>query len=456
MDLKDKKILIAGAGISGQGAACLLGKAGISADIYDGNPNLDEDAVRAKLPEGMEVTFLKGTYEDTYADAYDMLVISPGIPLTAAMPRSFADRNKPVWGEIELAAHFAKGRIAAITGTNGKTTTTALVGSILKAYYDSVFVVGNIGIPFTGVALETTEDSVIAAEISSFQLETAIDFRPQVSAVLNVTPDHLDRHGTMEAYADMKCSISKNQTSDQVMILNYDDPITRQMASKISARPVMFSRVADLEEGIVLSDGAFVIRDGGKEIRVAGTDEVLLPGSHNQENILAAIGITYFMGVPAGVIGEAVKCFRAVEHRIEYVDTVDGVEYYNDSKGTNPDAAIKGIRAMSRPTILIGGGYDKKSEYDSWIEAFDGRVRYLILMGQTADKIAETARAHGFTDIVMASDMEDALKKARSLARPGDAVLLSPACASWGMFPNYEVRGNVFKEIVRSFSGENA
>lgn len=447
------KILIAGAGISGMGAARLLGEAGMGAVIYDGREDLDRESVKAQLPEGMSVSFLLGEYAEDTADDFDMVVLSPGISVNSAIARSFSMRGKPVWGEIELAAHFAKGRIAAITGTNGKTTTTALVGEILRAWYDSVFVVGNIGIPFTSVALDTTEDSVIAAEISSFQLETTEEFHPAVSAVLNLTPDHLDRHGTMEVYGDTKLSISKKQTKAEKIVLNYDDEITRAMADRAPASPVMFSRLTELEEGIFLIDGTFTIKENGEKLPVCTTEEIKLLGAHNYENILAAIGICYYMGVPVESIRRAVMAFEAVEHRIEYVDTVDGVDYYNDSKGTNPDAAIKGIQAMVKPTVLLGGGYDKKAEYDQWIQSFDGKVKCLILMGATARAIGNTAAAHGFTNILYVDSMEEALELAREQASPGDAVLLSPACASWGMFKNYEVRGQVFKEIVRSFKG---
>lgn len=451
--LDGKKILIAGAGVSGRGAARLLGRAGYDAAVYDGNTDLDTEDFRAQMPDGMRLDFELGEYSENLAGQYDMLILSPGISVNSPVAKSFYDRGKTVWGEIELASHFAKGRIAAITGTNGKTTTTALVGSIFRNWYTSVFVVGNIGIPFTSVALDTKEDSVIAAEISSFQLETTVDFHPAVSAVLNLTPDHLDRHGTMEVYGKTKLSISGKQTKDEKIILNYDDPATRAMADQTSATPVMFSRKVSLPEGIVLEDNMFLIREGGKETPVCSTDEIRLLGSHNHENILAAIGITYYMGVPVEKIREAVMAFEAVEHRIEYVDTVDGVDYYNDSKGTNPDAAIKGIQAMVKPTVLLGGGYDKKARYDDWIESFDGKVKWLILMGATAEAIGETARAHGFVNILYADSLEEAMNMAKEKAVPGDAVLLSPACASWGMFKNYEVRGQMFKEIVRRFKG---
>lgn len=451
MDLKEKNILIAGAGLSGKGAAKLLLKGQITPTIYDGNEQLDTDKLRQEIPGGEHLAFLLGKYQDQMADDFDLLILSPGISVYGEIAQSFLSRNKPVWGEIELAWYFSKGRIAAITGTNGKTTTTALVGSILKNYYESVFVVGNIGIPFASVATETTENSVIAAEISSFQLETAVDFCPEVSAVLNVTPDHLDRHKTMENYADTKLSISKNQDSSKVIVLNYDDPITREMGEKTSARPVYFSRKEELPSGIILKDGNFVIRENEAETVVCNTGEINLLGGHNHENILAAIGICYYMGVPVPKIKEAVMAFRAVEHRIEYVDTVDGVDYYNDSKGTNPDAAIKGIQAMVKKTVLLGGGYDKGASYDQWISSFDGKVKCLIVMGATADAIEQSARSLGFEEVIHAQTLEEAMEIARQKALPGEAVLLSPACASWGMFKNYEVRGQVFKEIVRRF-----
>ena len=453
MKLEGKKVLVVGAGKSGIAASELLLDKKIETVLYDGNKDLDVEKLYEKAPKLKGMPVLLGELTDEQLRAFDVAVLSPGVPTDLPVVERMRAQNVCIWGEIELAAHFAKGKIAAITGTNGKTTTTALVGSILREYYKSVFVVGNIGIPFTSVALDTTEDSVIAAEISSFQLETTIDFQPEVSAVLNVTPDHLDRHGTMEVYADTKFSISKKQNKEQVIVLNYDDPITREMAKKATARPVMFSRLEELDEGIVLRGDTFIIKEDGKELPVCTTSEIKLLGSHNHENILAAIGITYYMGVPVEQIRDAVMKFTAVEHRIEYVDTVDGVDYYNDSKGTNPDAAIKGISAMTKPTILLGGGYDKKSAYDEWINAFHGKVRYLIVMGATAQAIADTAKNHGFHNVIFADTFEEAMNIAKEKARPGDAVLLSPACASWGMFKNYEVRGKVFKEIVRKFKG---
>lgn len=446
MDLQGKRVIVAGTGISGIGAAKLLVESGIETVIYDGNEALDKKEIQSRVGSPIEV--ILGTLTQEEVDSFDMMVLSPGISVNAPFVQEFTKKGIPVWSEIELAYYFSHGEIAAITGTNGKTTTTALVGEIVACQCDSTFVVGNIGIPYTNVALDTKDDSMIVAEISSFQLETIHDFCPKVSAVLNITPDHLDRHGTVECYADTKLKIAMNQTKDQFCVLNYDDETTRAMAERIQATPVFFSRKHVLEQGVYLKDDSFIVAWDGNVQTICTMDDINLLGGHNHENILAAIGISYFMGIRPEAILEGIRKFKGVAHRIEFVEEVRGVAYYNDSKGTNPDAAIKGIQAMNRPTFLIGGGYDKKSEYDEWIEAFDGKVKKLILLGQTAQKIADTAKAHGFNDIVMVESLEEAVNYAAEHAVEGDAVLLSPACASWGMFKNYEVRGDQFKEFV--------
>ena len=378
----------------------------------------------------------------------DLVVASPGIPVDSPALGRFFDAGIPVWGEVELAWNCEKGQVAAITGTNGKTTTTALVGEIMKRHFSSVFVVGNIGTAYTAKALQTGRDSVTVAEISSFQLETVHSFHPRVSAILNITPDHLNRHHTMENYAAVKESIAKNQTKEDFCILNYDDTRLREFAGSCPARVIWFSSQSIPEEGFFLDGDLICQTFGGKREELLNVRDMRLLGVHNYENVMAAMAIASSFGVPMEEIIPAVKAFRAVEHRIEFVAEKKGVVYYNDSKGTNPDAAIRGIRAMRWPTILIGGGYDKGNDYDEWIEAFDGKVKLLVLIGQTREKIAECARRHGMENVVLADSFEEAMEICTENAVSGDAVLLSPACASWGMFPNYEVRGQMFKDYV--------
>lgn len=451
MELKGKNVLVIGAGISGISAAKLVAEAGAygaSITIFDGNDNLAPERVAEKLPKELDAQIYTGTLPPEAVCRADLVIVSPGVPVDTEFMEQFRRRGTEIWGEVELAYRYAKGKLIAITGTNGKTTTTALTGQIMKDYLEEVFVVGNIGIPYTSIACQTTEDSVTVAEISSFQLETIHTFQPDVSAVLNITPDHLNRHHMMENYVAMKEAIAKNQRRDSRCILNYEDVYTKAFGERTCAQPFYFSSKRVLEEGIYLQDGGIYLADGSGPELVMHLSQSQLPGIHNAENIMAAIGLAHCMGVPLAQIGESVKAFKAVEHRIEFVTEKKGVVYYNDSKGTNPDAAIRGIRAMDRPTVLIGGGYDKDSSYDEWIEAFDGKVTWLVLLGQTKEKIAACARRHGFTNIVTAETLEEAVHICAGKARKGDAVLLSPACASWGMFPNYEVRGNLFKELV--------
>lgn len=449
MEVAGKKVLVFGSGISGIGAAGLLEERGAEVILYDGNKKLDQQAILEQLGEESKTKVILGAFPEELLDALDMVIISPGVPTDLPIVNKMHEKEIPVIGEIELAYLLGRGEVLAITGTNGKTTTTALLGEIMKNACESVFVVGNIGNPYTTVVDETRDDSVIVAEMSSFQLESIDTFRPKVSAILNLTPDHLNRHHTMEAYIQAKMNIAKNQTEEDVCVLNYEDEVLKKFGEEVKADVLYFSSRRRLEKGIYLENGNIIYKNP-EDCLVCNVNELKLLGTHNFENVMAAVAMAAAYGVPMEKIRESIKAFAGVEHRIEFVAEKGGVAYYNDSKGTNPDAAIRGIQAMNRPTVLIGGGYDKDSDYKEWIQSFDGKVKRLVLIGQTKEKIAEEAKECGFYDITMADTFEEAMDICIRTAQPGEAVLLSPACASWGMFKNYEERGDKFKEIVNS------
>jgi len=450
MKLDKKTVLVFGTGLSGISAVGFLENITDKIIVYDTNASLDIETIREKLTDSFTGEIVLGELKEEYLDTVSLAVLSPGVPTDLPVVNRIREKNIPVWGEVELAYYKAKGQIAAITGTNGKTTTTSLVGDIMKAYFEEVFVVGNIGIPYTDIACKTSEASVTVIEMSSFQLETIVDFRPQVSAILNITPDHLNRHHTMENYIAAKLNIAKNQGADDVCILNYEDEVLREAGLGLKTNVLYFSSLRKLEKGIYLEGDNIIYSDGNNTETIVDVTQMNIFGRHNYENTMAAIGIALSLKVPVEVINKAVRNFVAVEHRIEFVTTKNGVKYYNDSKGTNPDASIKAIESMPAPTCLIAGGYDKGSEYDEWLEAFKGKIKALVLIGQTKDKIAEAARKHGFHDIYMANSLQEAVEICHRLSQEGDCVLLSPACASWDMFPNYEERGRLFKEYVRN------
>lgn len=449
MEVTGKKVLVFGSGISGIGAVKLLEEQGAEVILYDGNEKIEKDSIKGKLEKNSKAEIIIGEFPDGLLEELDIVILSPGVPTDLPVVNAMREKGILITGEVELAYSFGKGDVLAITGTNGKTTTTTLLGEIMKAYQEEVFVVGNIGNPYTVAAGRMTDKSVAVAEMSSFQLETILTFRPKVSAILNFTPDHLNRHHTMEAYVEAKKNIAKNQTAEDFCILNYEDERTRKFGENVKANVLYFSSAHKVERGIYLEDGNIVYSNPEKVV-VCNVNELRLLGVHNYENYMAAIAMAAVYGVPMDLIRKVIKEFKGVEHRIEYVTEKNGVAYYNDSKGTNPDAAIKGIQAMNRPTVLIGGGYDKDSSYIEWIRAFDGKVKKLVLLGQTKEKIAKDAEKCGFHDYVLVDTFEEAVLLAAKTAKEGDAVLLSPACASWGMFPNYEVRGEKFKEIVNS------
>ena len=466
MDYTNKKALIIGAGISGVAAYNLLTKAGANPILYDANDELDIDEVRMKTCDGEKANVIIGTLPEEVKDTLNLVVLSPGVPVDKGLALEFKEKGLYITGEIELAHSVANGKLVAITGTNGKTTTTALTGQIVSDYLKymssaskmssgEAFIVGNIGIPYTSLAMNTLDRDITVAEISSFQLETIHEFHPCISAILNITPDHLNRHHTMEEYIRVKEEITRNQTMDDYCVLNYEDEALRAFGEKVetgqtagSPKILWFSSAREVENGCYYYDECIYQAKDGVKTNLMNIHDMRLLGMHNVENVMAAICMTDALGIPMDIILKTIHDFKAVEHRIEYVDTIKGVEYYNDSKGTNPDAAIKAVLAMNRPTILIGGGYDKGNTYDEWIESFGKTVKALVLLGQTADKIEQCAREHGFTKIYRAENLEEAVQICADLAQEGEAVLLSPACASWGMFPNYEVRGKMFKELV--------
>ncbi len=451
MDLTGKKFLVVGTGISGVAAVKLL--SGIGAGkivVLDGNTKLTDKAVREKIKADAEYDVIIGEFPEDKRKDIDIVVLSPGVPTDLPFVEKFAKAGIPVWGELELAYQCSAGKLYAITGTNGKTTTTALTGAIMREFYKKVYVVGNIGLPYTEYALEMDEDTVTVAEVSSFQLETINTFTPDVCAILNITPDHLNRHHTMQNYIDTKFKIAQNQAPEDVCVLNYEDHCLRDNASKVKSRVFWFSSRHNLPCGIWIDNEDIMYKEDkdSETIKICGIHDMKLLGIHNYENVMAAIAICVHAGVPIECIRKAVSEFEAVEHRIEFVKEVNKVKYYNDSKGTNPDAAIKAVQAMVTPTVLIGGGYDKQSEYDEWIDSFGDTVKCLVLFGATADKIEDTARKHGFDNIIRVNDLKEAVKVSSESAGEGEAVLLSPACASWDMFKSYEERGKLFKQYV--------
>lgn len=448
-----KKVMVAGCGKSGIAAVKLLLAQNASILLYDGNENVNTKEVLEKIgvdKKETRVEVVLGDFPVERISELELAVLSPGVPTDLPFVLALKEAGIKIWGEIELAYQFGKGEVVAITGTNGKTTTTSLTGEMMADYFDSVFVVGNIGNPYTLEVEKMNENTVTVAEISSFQLETIDEFCPKVSAILNITPDHLNRHHTLENYIQAKLDITKNQTKEQVCVLNYDDEVLREKAENLPATVMFFSRKVSLKNGICLDgDNIVYVKDGVSKV-VVDRKDLLIPGDHNVENAMAGIAMGIAMGIPVDSIHKSLVKFRAVEHRIEFVEEKNGVVYYNDSKATNTDAAIKGIEAMDRPTVLIGGGYDKGSEYGDWLQACKEKVKALVLLGQTREVIAAEARTQGIQDIVMVESLEEAVQVCAKKAAPGDAVLLSPACASWGMFDNFEQRGRMFKDYVKN------
>ncbi|MGI6491519.1 MAG: UDP-N-acetylmuramoyl-L-alanine--D-glutamate ligase [Peptococcaceae bacterium] len=451
MKLKNKRALVVGAGKSGLAVASFLADKGAAVTLTDASqPVFPEGELERLVAAGVRLAL--GGYPEVKQDSYDLVVMSPGIPLTVEPAQLASKHGIALTGEMELAYRFCRALLVAVTGTNGKTTTTALLGEIFKQSGKRTLVAGNIGIPLVKEVERYGQQDIIVAEVSSFQLETTTDFKPKIALILNITPDHLDRHGTMEGYINAKAKIFTNQNAGDCTILNYDDPLTRSLADRTPARVIWFSRREELQEGVYVVEGRIIANLGGVAEFICRKDEIGIPGAHNLENALAAIAVARTMGVAIPDLVHTLKTFQGVPHRLEFVAEIDGVRYINDSKGTNPDASIKALEAYSERIVLIAGGKNKGSNFDAFAEKIKEKARVLVVLGQSAAAIAAAARAKGFEEILYANNFEEAVLLAHQAARPGEIVLLSPACASWDMFENYEERGGLFKKIVMSFT----
>jgi len=440
-------------GLSGQSAALLLSQLGAKVTVSDSRADISYNYD----PAAHGIKCRLGQDPSDFVDEFDLVIISPGISVNAPFVQKAKSLGITVWGETELAFRLCPCPMLAITGTNGKTTVTTLVGEILKRHNPGTVIAGNIGIPLTGLVSSLTPENIVVAEISSFQLETIAAFRPKISAVLNMTEDHLDRHGTMENYIAAKSRIFENQRQDDITVLNYDNPVTREM--KPSGRVLFFSLHENPECGVYLKDGIIKYRLSaaakhmhGSRPGESGEDAPILSISETRvmpENALAAVALSLCAGVAPEIIADVLRDFKGVEHRLEYTATINGVDYYNDSKATNVDAAIKALENFKRPVILIGGGSDKNADFAPWVKLFGKKVVRLIVLGQTAGQIVAACTAAGFSAYEKANSLKEAVDRAKALAEPGQVVLFSPACASFDMFRNYIERGDLFKQYVQ-------
>ena len=457
MSYQNQSALVIGAGISGFAAAKYLAAAGARVMLSDAKEEADaeKDAVTQKHIEALRtqgISCVFGAQREELIEGTDLIVLSPAVPERIPLVQAARARGIRVTTEVELAGEIAHAPIYAVTGTNGKTTTTTLLGELLRAHFPAVGIGGNIGVPLIDVAQEIPADGAIAAEISSYQMEATTHFHPAVAAELNVTPDHIVRHGSMEVYQAMKEKLFAAQTAEDFLVLNCDDPHTRGMAERARGKVCFFSRREELAEGAtVRADGMIVIRWDGEEHVLISARELGIPGGHNVENALAAAAVAFFAGVTPAEMRPVLRAFKGVEHRIEFVRTLDGVSYYNDSKATNTDSAIKALEAFDGHMILIAGGDDKLTDLTEFMELVHARVDELILVGDAAERFGAAALDAGIAPehIHRAGYlMEKAVQTARELAAPPQTVLLSPACASFDMYGGYEERGRDFKRIV--------
>lgn len=446
---KSTRVLVIGMARSGIAAVKLLLSLGAVPLIND---QKKEDAFGRELDCFINTPceFHLGENPVPLLSSCDLVVISPGVPIDAPVVKQAQKKGVPLIGELELAYSYLKGRLIAVTGTNGKTTTVSLLGRLFENAGYTVHVGGNIGYPLCAIAMESKDDDIIVAEVSSFQLESIRSFHPLAAALLNITEDHLNRHHTMEAYAALKRRIFENQTEEDLAVINYDDPPSREISENLIPRVAYFSRVQAVQHGICLKDHAVVSVADGVQTTLCQDDDILIPGPHNLENAMAAASIAIAFGISPGVIRYTFQTFTGVEHRIETVRTVNGVTYINDSKGTNTASTLKAVDSMRAPTVIILGGYDKHTDFGGLSEAIKKSpyIKHAVLLGQTARQIEESLKKHEFLEYTQAYSLEDAVRKAGDQAVPGGNVLFSPACASFDMFRDYEHRGAVFKEIV--------
>ena len=449
MIYRDKKVLVVGMARSGVAAAQLLKQAGAAVIVNDSKTEEELGENIAPLKD-LDVIRAFGRPAGELLEGIDALVISPGIPDTAPFVRAAKEKGIYVTGELELASQLSKGTLVAITGTNGKTTTVSLLGEIFRNAGKVTHVVGNIGYPYSAAAMVSKKEDVVVCEVSSFQMETADTFHPHVAVLTNITEDHLNRHGTMEVYTAMKMRMFKRQGPEDFGIFNADDPALKSLPKQVRSRVLLFSRLQTVERGAFVRDGVIFINLNGEEKAVCRTDEVMIPGPHNLENALAAVCAASVMDIPVPVIRHSLKTFKGVEHRIESVRVLDGVEYFNDSKGTNVDSTIKAVQTMKKPTVIILGGYDKHCSFDPLSREMvqSEYMKHAVLIGETADQIEASLIKEGFGSIERTDTLENAVKISREHASEGWNVLLSPACASFDMFSDYEERGRVFKQIV--------
>lgn len=450
MNLKNKKVLLVGLAKTGVSTIKHLNRLGAKVVVNDIK---DKDKLKDILDELSDlnnVEYILGHHPENIDDI-DMTVVSPGVPLDLPFILKIKSKNIEIIGEVELAYRLSKNPIfIGITGTNGKTTTTSLVGEIFKKANRDTYIVGNIGNPVIDTVELTNEDSYLITELSSFQLESIVDFKPKVASILNFSPDHLNRHHTMENYIAAKANIFKNQDENDFAILNYDDMEVRKLAPKCKGQIIFFSRKEKLEKGVYLDENNNIVIHIDEKIVLLNKKELSLPGNHNLENCMAAIAMAYVCNINLDTLKHILKTFKAVEHRLEYVRTINDIMFVNDSKGTNPDSTIKAITSYESPVILIAGGYNKESDFNELLEIGKENIKSLVLMGETADIIEKTAKEKNYKSIIKVNNMKEAVEVSYKQAEKGDVVLLSPACASWDMYKSFEARGCDFKDNVNN------